>query len=342
MGVPIGRNILIDERRNTLRQAQLSQNIAEAEKVKIINKILLNAAKDYAEWYFAYHQYRLTQSGYALAEERYKAVKQRLLMGELAPIDSVQALITLQERNIALQQSEVDWQNTTLRLSNYLWADGNVPMQLEQQVIPQVFAANSSLTQEATLQELFTFAQQNHPEIRKNMLKKNQLKFEERFQVNNLMPNLMLNYNILRNVQASSESTSFNFRNNYKLGITFEIPLLLRKERSKLEMVRIKQLQIDWEVQQVQREVRNEIQTSYNEILAYSRQLVQQESMVNNYRLLRDGEISRFFAGESSLFIINTQETKYIESQIKLEQLRAKYQKAQAVLLWAAGKPLWE
>lgn len=342
VGVPIGRNVLIDERRNVLRQAQIAQNIAEAEKIKLINKLLINAAKDYAEWYFAYYQYRFLKTGYALAEDRYKAIKQRLMMGELAPIDSVQALITLQERGIALQQGEVDWLNAGLRLSNDLWIDGNVPVQIEPNITPQIFAINTSLTQEATLQDLLAYAQQNHPEIRKTTFKRKQLAFEERFQVNNLLPNLMLNYNILRNVQASSESTQFNFRNNYKLGITFEMPLLLRKERSKLQIVRIKQMQIDWELQQLQREVLNEVRTSYNEIVTYTRLLQQQESMVNNYLILRDGELRKFWAGESSLFIINAQETKYIESQIKLEQIRAKYIKAQAILLWSAGKPLWE
>jgi outer membrane protein TolC len=156
------------------------------------------------------------------------------------------------------------------------------------------------------------------------------------------MPNLQLNYNMLRNVRSSKETTNWAFRDNYKLGVTFEMPLLLRKERSKLQMVRIKQMQVDWEIQSVQREVSNEIQASHNELLTYSRLLTLQDKMVDNYRILRDGEIRRFWAGESSLFIINAQEAKYIESQIKLEQIRAKYIKAQALLLWSAGKPLWE
>lgn len=341
VGIPIGRNILIDERRNALRQAQVAQNIAEAEKIKLMNKILVNASKDYSEWYFAYHQYLFLQEGYKLAEERYNAVKQRLMMGELAPIDSVQALITLQERNIALQQGQVDWQNAGLRLSNYMWGENDTPLLIEPNVVPQPFAPNALLAQESTLQELFAFAQQNHPEIRKNTFKRNQLTFEERYQTNNLMPDLKLNYNMLRNVNAK-ESTSFNFRNNYKIGITFEMPLLLRKERSKLQMVRIKQLQVEWEIQQLQREIKNDIQVAHNELVTYTRQLRQQENMVDNYRILRDGEIRKFWAGESSLFIINAQESKYVESKIKLEQIRAKYIKAQALLLWAAGKPLWE
>lgn len=342
LGVPIGRDLIMDERRNALLQAQIFQNIAEAEKIKVINKILVNASKDYAEWYFAYHQYRLLKLGYNLAEERYKAVKQRLAMGELAPIDSVQALITLQERNIALQQGEVEWQNAGIRLSNYMWGDSDTPLQIEANVIPQPFALNTALGQPSTLQEMLNFAQQNHPEIRKTDFKKRQLAVEQRFQTNNLLPNLVLNYNMLRNVRPSSETTNFNLRDNYKLGFTFEMPLLLRKERSKLQMVKIKQMQIDWELQQLRREVGNEIQASYNEILTYTGQLRQQESMVDNYRILRDGELRRFWAGESSLFIINAQETKYIEGQVKLEQIRSKYIKAQALFLWAAGKPLWE
>jgi outer membrane protein TolC len=56
--LPISQGFFIDARRNTLRQAQLFRDIAEADRVKEINKLLLSAAKDYWNWYYAYNEYR--------------------------------------------------------------------------------------------------------------------------------------------------------------------------------------------------------------------------------------------------------------------------------------------
>jgi outer membrane protein TolC len=60
--------------------------------------------------------------------------------------------------------------------------------------------------------------------------------------------------------------------------------------------------------------------------------------MVNNYEQLRNGEVQKFEAGESSIFLINSRETKLIEAQAKLIDLQGKYEKEKATLIWAAGQ----
>ena len=47
LSVPVTQGLLIDARRNTLRQAQLAINLADADRVSLINKTLLDAAKAY-------------------------------------------------------------------------------------------------------------------------------------------------------------------------------------------------------------------------------------------------------------------------------------------------------
>jgi outer membrane protein TolC len=67
-----------------------------------------------------------------------------------------------------------------------------------------------------------------------------------------------------------------------------------------------------------------------------------QQDMVNNYEQLRNGEIQKFEAGESSIFLINSRESKLIEAQAKLIDLQGKYEKEKATLLWAAGRSTWD
>ena len=55
-----------------------------------------------------------------------------------------------------------------------------------------------------------------------------------------------------------------------------------------------------------------------------------------NYELLK-GEEMRFKLGESSLFLVNSRESKLIEVNEKLLQVEAKIRKAQLKSLWLNG-----
>ncbi len=340
VSVPLLRGLLIDERRNTLKQAQFFQQINEAEKVKMINKVLFQASKDYWEWYFAYREYAFLQTGLILAETRYDAVKKRVTSGELAGIDSVQAKIILQERQIQVQQALLEIQNDRLTVANHLWTENNTPVLLADNVIPQEFVMLPF--QDADLENLKNYAQEYHPEIKKLKFKGFQLVSEERYQRNTFLPKLDVQYNLLSNFNPTTETNRWDAQRNYKLGLNFEFPLFLRKERGKLQQTRIKQTQNQLEISQTQREILTQIQTTFNELKTLEEQMKVQQIMVQNYQILRDGEYRRFLNGESSLFLINTQESKLIEAQIKFEAQKSKYGKARAMIIWVSGGQTWD
>ena len=60
-----------------------------------------------------------------------------------------------------------------------------------------------------------------------------------------------------------------------------------------------------------------------------------------NYLQLQRGEETKFFNGESSLFVINARENKTLETFLKLTEVTVKYNKASLELQWAAGQ-LWQ
>lgn len=340
--LPISQGFFIDARRSTLRQAQLFRDIAEAERVKEINKLLLSAAKDYWNWYFAHNEYQMIIESYDLADVRFRAVKERVLQGDLAPIDSVEAQTILQDRLVQLRQAEVGLINTRLMLSNYLWDENDTPLEIPETVAPNDFDATQRLVGEDALNTLLARARESHPELRKLTLKIRQLEVEERFRRDLLKPTIRADYNLLSTspVQTSVVDMAF-LRNNYKFGAYFSFPLFLRKERGKLQQTIIKQEQNAFERFQAGREIENGIRAAYNELKTTEGLLVVQQQAVENYRRLRDGELQKFDNGESSLFLINSRDSKYIEAQIKLISLRSKYEKQKAELVWAAGLPDW-
>ncbi|MBX2900954.1 MAG: TolC family protein [Cyclobacteriaceae bacterium] len=337
LSLPVGRGLLTDERRATLKQAQLGLALAEAEKIKMINKVLLEAAKDYWQWYFAYYNYQLNARNAQVAEEIFKRVRLNAKMGEASALDTLQADITRQQRMVERQEAYLDLINSSVKLSNHLWDSLGNPLQVTARLAPQPLS-NAELLSDALLQQLLQLASENHPDLQKITVKLDQLEIERKLAVEFLKPRINLNYNFLNQpLRPTGELQSFSFLTNYKFGLDFYMPLLLRKERAKVAQTRLKILNTTYERTQTQREILNQVQTTYNQIVNTHTLLQQQNAMTSNYQRLLQGELLNLENGESDLFKINVQQEKVILAQSKLLKLRAEYEKQKALLWWAAG-----
>ena len=336
--VPIGQGLVIDARRNTLKQARLGRNYAEAERQKLINSTVYYAAKSYWDWWFSYQQLQLIREGYDLADKRFIATRERARVGEQATIDSVEAKITLQDREVSLQQAVIDLQNNRLALSNYLWSANEMPLELPEDATPPL--AGIRTVDETILLALINQVKLQHPEIQKLNVKIDQLFVEERFRKEMLKPIFNANFNFIADGFTSKpiydNKNSFSL-DNHKLGFEFAMPLFLRKERGKLQQIRIKQQSTGFELNLTRREIMNDVYAAYNDVRNYEKQLKIQEDATKNQDILVRAEQRKFDIGESTLFLINTRESKLIEMKTKVESLKSKYEKALANLAYMAG-----
>lgn len=338
--IPLGQGLWIDARRATLRKARYFQEIAKAEKIKIINKVLYQAAKDYWQWYFAYQQHKLYQESWTLAKRRYEAVKRRIEVEELAVIDSVKAKNILQERKLQWIQAALELKNARLIVSNYLWDAQSQPLEIQENVIPQAFLVQDTDQPDFDLANLLTYAESNHPEIKKMLGKLRQLAVERTYQAEQFKPKANLSYNFLQQARNATKKSEFSytpFQENYKLGVQFLFPLLLRKERGKVQKIRVKEKQLTWQLEQFTREITNNVSIAYNELTSLWEQIKIQQDVAVNYRILRNGELRKFSVGESELFLVNTRDNQLIDAQIKVEKQKVNYQKARARLVWETG-----
>lgn len=336
VSVPLGRGLLIDSRRATVRQAMLFQDMAEAEQIKAINKILLTATKDYWEWYYAYENYRLMSQSIEIAEDIFNRTQQAFIYGEAAMIDTVQAKISLQKRNIDFEQAKIDRIKAALRLSNHLWTEEGKPLELQADVIPERFE-QIDLT-EGLLQELFLAARENHPELVKLRLKINSLQIDQSLARENFKPQLDVSYTLLdQPFTPDGETTDVTFRDSFKVGVDFSFPIFLRKERAKLRQTEFKILDSEYELDFSERRIINNINARYNIVLTTINLIRQQSGMVDNYELIVSAERLNLLQGESDLFKLNAQLDKLIESKTKLFKLRSQFKKDVAELYWIAG-----
>ncbi len=345
--LPLLRNTVLDERRAVLKQARLLSQLNEAERVKLINKLLLEVAKDYWMWYEFWRNARIQSTGLQLADERLRFVRQQIARGERAPIDSIEAVLEVQKRELDTREAQMMLQNAALRLSVHLWGDNGQPAELREDVRPP-FDLDREPAGFQTLDSLAAYASGSHPEVLKLQVKIAQLDIEKRWRRNELLPDLRFKYKYFflpatpdpKFVLEQPDYLSPVYqRENFQFGFDLTVPILLRKERGKLELTRAKLEQSRLELDFARRHVVAELQAAYNEMQAFDALIRTQRQTVANALALLEAERLRFAAGESSLFLLNARERSLIAAQVKLVELEAKYYKSIAQFYWSSGLP---
>jgi outer membrane protein TolC len=327
ISMPVGRGLFIDERRAELQKAKIYQRSTEVDRQLILNDLMYDAGKAYWEFFQAYNELRVYQNALVLAQQRYDAVNRGAKLGDRAAIDTLEAGIQVQNRQLSLQQAELDFANATAYLSVFLWADGVVPMELASGTVPPVSEDIEALPieQQFLLQlEMFT---NQHPDLRMYQYKIDQLVVDRRMKRENLKPTLNIKYNPLTRVTNENPINNFSV-NNYTWGLEFGFPVFLRKERGDLRLTEAKIQDTRWEMSNKRQAIFNKIQISLNEWATTKNQFDLYQRTVVDYSRLLAGERTKFDIGESSLFLVNSREVKYIEAQIKLIEILTKNRKA--------------
>lgn len=339
ISVPIGRDLLFDARRNILRQAQLLPELNEAERLKLVNKLLLQVAKDYWTWYYTYRAVAIYRQGREVAQRRYQYIAQEVQIGEAAAIDTVEARLELLDREVMLAEAEVRYRNAALALSNHLWDESGTPLELQPNAVPLLDSLVARIP--ADLDSLRQYAQAAHPEIRKLEFKLLQLDYERRFQSQMRLPQLDVNVKpFLIPGYDPFASERFYWSDNFKVGFNLYTPLLLRKERAKLQMTDIKVMSTRWELSATRRVVQVGVETAWNDLNNYVRLLRIQDMAVRYSGILLGASEEKLRAGESSLFLINSYERKLLKERVTMAELQGKYAKSLAEYYWNAGVPL--
>lgn len=337
ISLPLGQGLMTDERRVAMKQAELFSDMMEAEQIKVINKLLLDAAKDYWQWYFSYYNYRLAVNTTTIAEEILRRTKLSFDAGENAQMDTVQARITYLERLVSRQEAFVELANSRIRVSSYLWDSLMNPLDLPRDYAP-VSVNVLTIPSEASLAQLVDQAKVNHPDLQKLNLKLEQIELEKRLAIEYMKPRLDLTYYMLNQpINPEGINNEFSPEDNFKLGVDFSFPLFLRKERSKVAQARIKLSNTAFERDITSRQIINEVNAAYNQLVNSGTVLRQQRSMADHYYQLMNAEFLNLENGESDLFKINIQQEKLFNAQLKLIKVMADYQKHEAYLYWAAG-----
>ncbi|GHA29251.1 transporter [Salinimicrobium marinum] len=331
----LGQGLFADERMTAIRSARAFREQTLAERDLVLNKVLFDAAVAYFDWMQAYNEFEIYEGFLENAAERFIGVKQNAQIGEVPAIDTVEAKISLQDRTLQLEQAGVRLMKERLDLSNFLWMENNVPVELQPEIVPEksiVGEVNPILGVREELMSDFSF--ENHPKIRSLRAKLRALELDRRLKANNLLPEINIDYNFI-----TPEPDAYNtiHTSNYKAGLSLSFPLFLRKQRGELQLAELKVQDLNFDLELNERQIENKIEAVLNELESYKNQIVLIEEIVENYRTLLAAELRKFSFGESSLFLINSRESKLIEARLKQNEVLTKFLYAKAGFFRSLG-----
>lgn len=330
VSVPLGQGLLINNRMAALKQAKLFREQAKADRDIYVNKILYEASLVYFKWLQAYNELQLFENFLVNAQQRYQGVLKGVEVGENAEIDATEARIAVNNRKLSLEQSRVKLMKTALELSNFLWLENNVPVELQPNVVPDVDTEPvvdatfniSQLRSEETIIE-------SHPKMVSLDYKLQSLEVDTRLKANKLLPRIDVQYNFI--TETPEVARTFNTA-DYKGGFNISFPLFLRKERGDLKLARIKQNDTEFEIDATRINLKNKINALKQELQSYVVQNEITQQIVSDYQRMLQAEERKFQLGESSLFLVNSRESKLIDGQLKAIEIQNKFFSTKAKL----------
>lgn len=313
INLQLGQGLFINQRMADLRKAKFQIQLSQAERKLEAIKVLYDAAVAYFSWKKNYNEVQLYQRYNANAQIRFKGVKELINQGDKPAIDSIEAGIIVKNRLLSLEDSQLKLTKAKLELSNFIWLENSIPVELSDSLFPEE-KLDATIRETLRTNDLLNadFSITNHPKINALQRKIDMLTVEKELKANMLLPKIDVGYSYLSEPNYIQDQ---NF-NNYKVGMNFNFPLFLRKERGSLQLAKFKIQETEFALDLEKVQLTNKINAQKIEIESLRKQRNLIEGLVQDNSAMLTSEERLFSFGESSLFLINTRENNLVTAQL--------------------------
>ncbi|MDN3676183.1 TolC family protein [Flavobacterium paronense] len=329
ISIPLGQGLFINQRMADIRKAKLQINLSKSEQKLQAIAVLYNASVAYFNWKKNYNEVKLYETYAKNAQVRFNGVKALIREGDKPAIDSVEAGIIVKNRLLSLEDSQLKLNKSKLELSNFLWLENNIPLELADDLFPE---ENLSKTIQETLKinDLLIIDSnlETNPKINALQNKLEILKVDKKLKANLLLPKVDVGYSYL---SQPSYFDNYKFE-DYKVGLNFYFPLFLRKERGNLKIAKFKiqDAQLELDLEKIQ--LKNKINAQQIEIQSLLKQNKIITDLVKDYNTMLSSEERLFSFGESSIFLINSRENTLVSGQLAEINIENRYFNSNAEL----------
>lgn len=313
ISVPLGQGLFINQRMADVRKAKMQIQLSQSERKLQAIAVLYDASLAYFNWKKNFNEVRLYHEYSKNAQTRFKGIKTLIAQGDKAAIDSIEAGIIVKNRALNLEDATLKLAKAKLELSNFLWLDNNIPMEISDELIPEMqleYTIQESLKTNDLLNTNFSIT--NHPKINALQNKIDILNVDKKLKANMLLPKIDVGYSYL---SEPGYINNYQFE-DYKIGLDFYFPLFLRKERGSLKLAKYKVQETEYILDLEKVQLTNKINAQKMEIASLLKQKELIKSLVVDNLAMLHSEERLFSLGESSLFLINTRENNLVSAQL--------------------------
>lgn len=324
MTVPLLRGLIVNDKAIAEKQADLgrplSMNIYQSSRLEL----LLKAAASYWDWVGASKRVAVAKNLLALASERTNQIKSRVDKGDLPLLDIAEAEQEIHRRKVVLQKTEREYQKTLFTVAQFTWNDKgeNLPLSdLAKTNLPLLPPeAISDLVVDAGKKRAFD----QRPELKRIRFEQEQAKLDLRLAENNRLPGLDAYF--LQGADTGFQGIGPVAR----AGVAMSVPLRQRVARGQMSQAQLKIRKLSLEQKQEKLRIEMEVADSAAAAQNAFNRWVETKSELEKARQVEAGERKRFFAGDSSLFLVNQRERASAEVEMRLIDANVDYLQALA------------
>jgi len=315
LNLSLFRGLLFDDQRYRIHTAELKGIQSQIDKNLLTREIIHQAVRSYLEWSTSYYETMLYNDYVNLVRTRHLNVIDLFINGASPAIDTIESIVNLNTAEKNYLETSDKLISKEQKLSLFIWNEEGQALKMSNMVIPENLDELLAYLEEVSL--IINPDFENDPSIRKFKNKIELLELSNRLEREQLKPQLDLKYNTIVNLGKDDFGPTLNL-NDYKYGVSFEYPILNRKSKGEIQLNEALIDQNELDKQQYQETLANK----YEEL--NRRQVVQQNiwnianQKITNSESLYQAEILKFQLGESSVFLLNQRERKFLEARTEL------------------------
>lgn len=320
------QGLLFDKRRADVLKSKNAIDYYKAEQLIVINDLLYQSTLSYVDFLYYKKVLSLTNYFLSLANTRLRGIEDLANNGEKPFVDTIEAAIFTQSRILDLQSAFIDITKSQNELNTFIWTEDQMPSAKTVSLITNDSLDDTYERAKSVMLKKLAEDSLNNPILMQYKAKQNVLEVEKRYKKELIKPKLDVSYNFLSNNQDSYAPVLSP--NNYKWGASLSFPLFLRNSRNEYKLAGINARNNSYDLKYKENELERKQMYLKQSTTVLILQLQNAERSAKYSKLLVEAERLKFENGESSLFMLNTRESKWLESELKLAEYKLKFIKS--------------
>lgn len=335
LSLPLLRNRQIDrERTAILTQAEtIKLNYQDAEAIRI--QVYHESIRAYWEWVRAGFQLKTLEKLQKLAETRQEAIVKQAQAGDMATLSISENQQIILQRQQLINQAEMKLQQAAVDLSLYYRNHKGKPKIADKSELPRTLTRTKADMTKMKTNHIAAI--KTHPALKKLSVYSNILQLKKNLAANELLPNLDARTYAFKEFGRGGDPLLL--QQALMAGLVFKFPILQREAKGKLISTQSELQSVTTERRFLFEKLKNEFKNLLiaAEIFQKQTQLLLEE--IELAQEVERGENKKFYAGDSTLFLVNQREQTTAQVELNLIDARVNHGISEDLLQYFILKP---